>query len=145
MRKQPRPRVPSRTPARNPFSIKYHPLCPPNGMTHTCRTWAKITARCLVGTIPHGRGQSLKSLPSSILRGRRGRVGVANGRRTLRDIDFRTISTALWDPPVTRNARASESLAGCPALTWICKMADLSTRPRAAVSAGSAGAAGAGT
>eukprot|EP00959_Pyramimonas_sp_CCMP1952_P039902 834364-Pyramimonas_sp.AAC.1 len=55
------------------------------------------------------------------------------------------MSMDLCDPPVTRIARASESLDGCPVFTWSCMMADRSVRSSAAVSAGSWAAAAVGT
>eukprot|EP00959_Pyramimonas_sp_CCMP1952_P180230 3768905-Pyramimonas_sp.AAC.1 len=51
----------------------------------------------------------------------------------------------LCDPPVTRIARASESLDGRPVFARSCIAADLGARSSAAVSAGSCAAAAAAT
>eukprot|EP00959_Pyramimonas_sp_CCMP1952_P260424 5445463-Pyramimonas_sp.AAC.1 len=51
----------------------------------------------------------------------------------------------LCDAPITRMARASESLDGCRAFTQSCAMADRSVRSSAAVSDGSCAATAAGT
>eukprot|EP00959_Pyramimonas_sp_CCMP1952_P173128 3617971-Pyramimonas_sp.AAC.1 len=55
------------------------------------------------------------------------------------------MSMDLCDPPVTRMARASESLDGCPVFAWSCIATDLSARSPSAVRTGSWAAAATGT
>eukprot|EP00959_Pyramimonas_sp_CCMP1952_P303661 6354664-Pyramimonas_sp.AAC.1 len=87
--------------------------------------------------------ESLKPLSSLILPA--GVVVAVDVLHRPRSRGLTAISMDLCDPPVTRIARASESLDGCPVFAWSCIAADLSARSSAAVSTGYCAAVAAGT